>query len=57
MLILLYFVMREKVKPLKQKLCFSSLSDFLYYGYNSNQSQSFWIVILMLIPEALSPSH
>lgn len=55
MLVLLYFVIWEKAKTLKQNPCFASLSDFLYYSYISNQSQSFWITIIMLIPEAVSP--
>lgn len=55
MLILLYFVIWEKAKTWKQNPFFTSLSDFLYYSYISNQSQSFQITIIMLIPEAVSP--
>lgn len=55
MLILLYYLIWEKAKTWKQTPCFISLSDFLYYSYISNQSQSFRITIIMLIPEALSP--
>lgn len=55
MLILLHFIIWEKAKTLKQNPCFTSLSDFLYYSYISNQWQSFWITIIMLIPEAASP--
>jgi len=40
-LVLLYFVIQEKAKTLKQKPCFTSLSASLYYSYISNQSQSF----------------